>query len=293
MTEERDPKVSAAYRDLGAQEPPRALDDAILAAARRAAGARPSALAARASRQRWYAPLATAAVLVLAVATTLNMRLEKPGIESPAHQAPPSAQGPAPVVAEARQKREAEAKPDAVADTRVKDAAKSQSGDEGKNVQRKFKEPSAPAAPEPKPFATDRAAAASPRADEALGAASSVTGKLAGQAEERGARDAIAGARAPQGAEVEALAKRAEEDARPQMQQRQAPVVQSPAPAPAAKPALLERAAALTPEQELERIADLRRQQRHDEADRALAEFRKRYPDYRISEATRERVERR
>ena len=49
--------------------------------------------------------------------------------------------------------------------------------------------------------------------------------------------------------------------------------------------------AANTPERELERIADLRAQGRHDEADKALTEFRKRYPDYRIPQAMREKVE--
>jgi hypothetical protein len=47
------------------------------------------------------------------------------------------------------------------------------------------------------------------------------------------------------------------------------------------------------PEKWLERIAQLRQQGRHDEADKALAEFRKRYPDYRIPEAILEKVERR
>jgi DUF1009 family protein len=46
-------------------------------------------------------------------------------------------------------------------------------------------------------------------------------------------------------------------------------------------------------EQWLQRIAELRRQGRHEEADKALAEFRRAYPDYRIPEATLERVEKR
>jgi hypothetical protein len=49
----------------------------------------------------------------------------------------------------------------------------------------------------------------------------------------------------------------------------------------------------ISPEQTLQGIADLRRQGRDEEADRALAEFRKRYPDYKIPEAMLERVERR
>jgi hypothetical protein len=50
---------------------------------------------------------------------------------------------------------------------------------------------------------------------------------------------------------------------------------------------------AVTPERELERIADLRAQGRHEDADKALAEFRKRYPEFRIPAAMLERVERR
>jgi TolA-binding protein len=47
------------------------------------------------------------------------------------------------------------------------------------------------------------------------------------------------------------------------------------------------------PEPELERIAELRRLGRHEDADKALAEFRKTYPDYKISGPMLERVERR
>ena len=53
-----------------------------------------------------------------------------------------------------------------------------------------------------------------------------------------------------------------------------------------------EQAFAETPEQWLERIAKLRAEGKHDEADRALAEFRKRYPDFRIPEETLKKVER-
>ena len=52
-------------------------------------------------------------------------------------------------------------------------------------------------------------------------------------------------------------------------------------------------AAAESPERWLERIAALRHAGQDDEADRLLAEFRHRFPDYRISEATLKRVERR
>jgi len=107
----------------------------------------------------------------------------------------------------------------------------------------------------------------SSRADSLRSAESSVTGGAARQMEERTARDAEAAARAPQVGPVQALAKRGELGAA--------------------------KAALDVPERELERIAQLRREGRHEEADKALAEFRKRHPDYRIPDAMRERVERR
>jgi hypothetical protein len=48
-----------------------------------------------------------------------------------------------------------------------------------------------------------------------------------------------------------------------------------------------------TPEKWLERIAQMRSENKHEEADKALAEFRKRHPDYRISDSMLQRVERR
>ena len=52
-------------------------------------------------------------------------------------------------------------------------------------------------------------------------------------------------------------------------------------------------ALALPPERRCcKRSPSCARQGRHEEADKALAEFRKRYPDYRISDEMREKVER-
>jgi len=64
MADERDPKVSQRYRELGAEEPPRRLDDAILAASRR--------------RWRWYYPAAAAAVIVLAVGIAVQVEHDRP-----------------------------------------------------------------------------------------------------------------------------------------------------------------------------------------------------------------------
>ncbi|MGE5640789.1 MAG: hypothetical protein ACM30H_11920 [Clostridia bacterium] len=82
-------------------------------------------------------------------------------------------------------------------------------------------------------------------------------------------------------------------------QAEQAPPAAAAAPqaAPAARDEVRalarSNAVATTPEQWLERIAALRKEGRDDEADRQLAEFRKRYPEYRIAPEMLERVERR
>jgi len=64
MAEPRDPQLSQHYRDLEPLEPPVELDQAILGAGRHAAAPR---------RKRWYYSLAAAAVLVFAVALTLQI----------------------------------------------------------------------------------------------------------------------------------------------------------------------------------------------------------------------------
>jgi hypothetical protein len=68
MADERDPGVSRRYRELGAEEPSRHVDEAILAASRR--------------RWKWYYPAAAAAVIVLAVAVTIHVERERPDPES-------------------------------------------------------------------------------------------------------------------------------------------------------------------------------------------------------------------
>lgn len=61
---DRDARVTERYRALGREEPPPALDAAILAAARR-------------RRSRWAVPVSIAAVVVLAVGVTLRVQLEE------------------------------------------------------------------------------------------------------------------------------------------------------------------------------------------------------------------------
>src|SRR5262245_45119464 len=80
---DKDPRITQHYRNLGREEPPRPLDDAILAASRRDLRRRP-----------WLYPVAAAAAVgVLGVALTVQMERQPEIVEAPA--APQVAQAPA------------------------------------------------------------------------------------------------------------------------------------------------------------------------------------------------------
>jgi len=252
-------KISQRYRELAREEPPRHVDEAILAAARRAAQTRPAPLVVPSGRQRWYFPLAAAAIIVLAVAVTVHVERQNRDVEL--------AEAPVASPPAAREEQTAPAQAPA-------------------EPQRRF-------TPDPKPAPSQEQRDVAPPADlqKAQEAPSSP---------ESGIRESVrpdAGARAKTFAD---------------MQQAPAPApppAAARAPAPAARPGpqaeqramdVAGRVRAATgsfahasPEQWLQGIADLRRQGRHEEADKALAEFRRAYPDYRISEAMLEKVERR
>jgi hypothetical protein len=230
MSDER--KISERYRALPREEPPRHLDEAILAASRRETRSRPAPLVVPSGRRRWYFPVAAAAIIVLAVAVTVHMERDEEALEvaeAPVAQAP-VAQPPAPEAAGKRETFTPDPKPAPA--PQLRDLYKAQP------VQ------PAPAAPPPAEEPANRARA-----------------KARADAEQAQAREESRAAAA--------------------------------SPARAASDRLASAAAVASPEQWLQGIADLRRQGRHEEADRQLAEFRKRYPDYRIPDAIRGTMEKR
>jgi hypothetical protein len=97
MTEpERDERVAQAYRALGSEEPPAALDAAILAASRR-------------HRARWRVPLTAAAVLALAVGVALVVEREERARTEEVVLAPQVMKSPAPVAGSRGEARSAAA----------------------------------------------------------------------------------------------------------------------------------------------------------------------------------------
>jgi hypothetical protein len=227
-------KISQRYRELSREEPPPRLDDAILAASRRAVQTRPAPLVVPSGRRRWYFPLAAAAVIVLAVAVTIHVERQRPDLE--VAEAPVSAPPPA----------------------REEQAAAS------------VKPPASPPkatdklyAPDPKPAPAPEPPAAAP--PPAASAPAPPQDAVSGMRESRRADEATPQARM---------------EARSAMRQK-------------ATIGAASAFAAASPEQWLQGIDDLKRQGRHDEAERELAEFRKRYPDYRVPEAILEKFEKR
>lgn len=247
---EHDENLGHAYRALAKEEPPAALDAAILAAARRAV-ARPSLA------RRWAVPVSLAATLVLVVGVTLEMQREQPGIEI----APPQNGDQATFSEGASQSAEAnvsaapEAKPPV---PKVKRETAPRPGDGKDRVQGSM------------PIAKPHAAAPG----------------MAQPAREAPRNERFAPTPPPVAAQMAPpAAARAPEPVAPAT-----PAARSSAQRAAGASVAKDLAATANPLDALEKIAKLRDEGRDVEADRALEEFRKRHPDYRIEDALWQRV---
>lgn len=246
MTESgREPEITRRYRELAREEPPRALDEAILAAARREVETHPAPLVAPTARRSWSVPLAAAAVIVLSLVVTLQMQREQPDAE---RSVPP----PLPPVSR-KDSAPAAPRPDAAPRAEAPRAEAPRQAAGGKQATARANVQVRPAAPEPprqvKPFPDVAGAAGTASAPVARAVPAPEESRELRQAMERDRPGRVA---------ADAVSKRVEESE--------------------------------PPERWLERIATLRREGRHKEADEAYAEFRRRYPDYKIPEPMRERI---
>jgi len=262
MADERDPDISRKYRELGAEEPPRALDERILAASRQ-----------ELRKRNWYGPVAIAAVLTLVVAVTVQVERQRPDDEFVA-QAPPPVPASAP----------AQVKPAAPAPSA---SSRGFTPDPKSSVE-------APAVSAP---ARQPAVPTQPSADALRDLAKLNEGQVLAER----ARPADERVRAQVQARQDAAeARRVEPEPQAKLESsgsRGSAAPPVPAAAAQAKPAPAFGAVAsgamlrVNPERWLEDIAELRKEGKHDDADKLLAEFRKTYPDYRISDEMRAKVE--
>jgi hypothetical protein len=296
--EDRDERVSARYRELARAEPPARLDDAILAASRRAVQAGPAGARRQSWSRRMALPVSLAAVVVLSVMVGVHVNEERPDLVSVAPSppsAPPSAPAPAPVPAPAPA-RDAPppVEPDAnVAPPRATADARKPAPDVGRSARKQERQKDEvraevsreQEAPKLRQFAPDPAPAPAPATVPAGPAAAPVEDRAAMAPQASPPPPAPAAKPAPRAlGEAAATAGAGAASGRQPAQARERAEVSQDA------STLAKRNDAETPEKQLERIAELRREGRHAEADRLYAEFRQRYPAYRFSEEMLEKV---
>lgn len=276
---EHDPRVTAGYRALDKENPPEALDTAILAASRRAVGARPMVAGAR--LRRWALPISIAAVVVLTMSLTLRVQLERPDLESAESMPSVSAVPPAPrsrsaddkdaprsAALESKEEMRATAKQNRPADARAKAKPIAESPAALESP------PSVRGAGEREQSALARKAMKTPPArTESPPAAKRAPAPAAA------ARPDVATGLARQ-APAEADANVGRAASRMAVEDRIQPLAEKAGKADVD----------LSPRDWLERIARLRRDGRTQEADDSLAAFRRRYPDYEIPKELRDAV---
>lgn len=272
------------------------------------------------SFRRWSVPLSLAAVLMLGVGVSLRMQLEKPGVETsmPNEYAMPESAEPAAASAPTTSVP-AEPAPTtnfAAPAPAAKPAPPSATGTMQPAQAPKAAARSAPSAPaepafvptpppaSPQPPAPMPASPASPLARD-QGVLAPAPERLKERAENRVRADSFAPPPPPAAAELKANAPSAitvpASTPPPAALGAAAPAAPAAAPQPqrakresesdaASGARALGKSLSRDPQVELERIAKLRENGQHAEADKALDEFRKLHPGYRIPEAMWERV---
>lgn len=311
----RDPGLDRAYAATERAEPPRGLDEAILAAAHREAGARPRALSAL---RAWRVPVSLAAVVVLSV-TVVTLMHEEGGEELGQPPRPAlSTEGAAPTEAAKPAPQDA---PAAATESRAEARREKQNRfphESPRRIQESAPAPAPAARPDARPLqgppegAAERPAAPSPAMDDKARAPAAIAERGPAPALSAPASETAAGSapelrrQVPQAAPPPApKALRSERDASAQQDSGgrgmagatgSAPPVADPSQAmgevrvrkgetsqvePARMAALLKELEELDgrpPERWVERILELRRQGQRSEAGELLAEFRRRYP---------------
>lgn len=293
MAEPRDERVRAAYREMPDEGPSPALDAAIQAAARRAVGSRPG------GARRWQVPVSIAAVLALAIGVSLQVERERPMVVDGTPVSSGSAEYPVAPPAPEAEAVAAPAKPaasspeksttgkiaPAAAEPSLKESAPSPTQHAVPEAKRFVSEP--PRA-EPPALAAKRDRLAAPATPAAPPAFAAPAAPAAFPAQGSGAASPAAPAT------MKPASPPTSGDAAERS--RAAPQALGGMKSEAARDAATRENAMQgepeEPEKRLARIADLRARGLHDEADRALVEFRRALPGYRISEAWLRKVER-
>jgi len=250
---EIDPNLARIYRETSNEEPPAALDRAILAAARREAAKpeRSRDTQWRSFWSRWRVPASAIATLVLGVSIALLVKRERPEpIDGVVVPEPPRVQSPLRALEPAKPAERA-----AGADNKKEDA--------------QARVPAAPerarTAPAPRPAQAAPSAAEAFPDERRAKTEESKTSLPQAATRSNAARDSALG-----GAGVAAP---------------RTPAATAPAPATTGRPApLREQALQHPPEAWLEEIRRLKRAGRDKEAADELAQFRKAYPAYALPE---------
>ena len=288
MSERRDEELSHIYRDAEGPRPPQRVDDNILAASQRVASTirRPAGFS-----RRWGAPVAIAATVLVTSTVALMVFERQSGVDVLAPKAPRE-ERPAKVATPLRASPAEPQRVEASAKSPVLEQARANSPAKSPPVALPHPAP-APAAPSPQ---------VAPRSDRVK----QPTVETALSGERRGTGQPVRVPAIPPGVEI--LRKSEEVKPLPDAQraydaQRQIPAVQAPpAAAPAASSNVVRESASTlqgvsagaaignrlavpeakerTPEKWLADIRKLKTEGKAIEAERELAEFKKRYPDY-------------